>query len=319
MQIDWPSVRREMLMHSLFFLPAEPSIALERWLRGRQEFHQGRKADCSIVSFPNSGRTWLKVLLSRFYQIREGYEDDTFIDLDHLSASRSSVPQFHFTHDNYLRDYTRHHASKEAYQNKRVVLLVRDPADVAVSQYHQWRHRMRRRKIEINKYPAEPDLSLFDFVTRRDGALPRILRFMNEWAEDLSSLPSVQLVRYEELVTDTEKCLMNILDFIGTPGSEAQIRRAISFASLENMRKLEDQGNPLMRRGRLAGWRSGDSNRYKARRAKIGGYRGDFTESELAVIDRTIDHELSPIFRYQRELLPVADAAFHKARTRATL
>lgn len=319
MRFDWVAVRREALLRCLFFLPEDASITLERWLRGRQEFHRIGMADCNIVSFPNSGRTWLRVLLSRYYQLQEANVSATLIDLDHLSRLYPRVPKFHFTHDNYLRDYTRHSASKEAYSGKRIILLVRDPADVAVSQYHQWQRRMSRRKIRLNWYPLDESLSLYDFVRQGNGALLRILRFMNEWAPAISALDSVLLVKYEELASDTEACLIRILDFVGTPGTLLQIRHAISFASVENMRRLEDQGNALLRKGQFSTRLGAESEGYKARRAKVGGYRDDFTEEELAEIDRTINGTLSASFGYQRVSPSVASSLPISDRMRATL
>jgi alcohol sulfotransferase len=64
------------------------------------------------------------------------------------------------------------------------------------------------------------------------------------------------------------------------------------------MRALEDRGDSLMRSGRLKV--ENDPNRYKARRAKVGGYRNDFSADEIAAIDRLIDTGLAPVFGYAR-------------------
>jgi hypothetical protein len=37
-----------------------------------------------------------------------------------------------FTHDNYVKDYTGHGETKEDFYDKKVILLARDPRDVAV-------------------------------------------------------------------------------------------------------------------------------------------------------------------------------------------
>jgi hypothetical protein len=59
---------RQLILHLLFFLPQQQNIAGDRWLRGRQEFQKLTRADCVVVSHGKSGRTWLRVMLSRFYQ-----------------------------------------------------------------------------------------------------------------------------------------------------------------------------------------------------------------------------------------------------------
>jgi hypothetical protein len=49
------------------FLGKERNLLLERWLRGREDWRKLRLADAVVVSFGKSGRTWLRVLLSRVY------------------------------------------------------------------------------------------------------------------------------------------------------------------------------------------------------------------------------------------------------------
>jgi hypothetical protein len=114
----------------------------------------------------------------------------------------------------------------------------------------------------------------------------------------LPQLQEVRLLRYEDLRREPERCLAELLDFIGTPGAAGPIGEAVAFASLETMRALEDRGDSLMRSGRLKV--ESDPNRYKARRAKVGGYRNDFSEAEIAAIDRLIETTLAGVFGYGR-------------------
>src|SRR5215213_1753757 len=59
---------RRFVLRLLSAPPERQSIAIEKWFLGRQEFHQLTRADCVVVSQGKSGRTWLRVMLSRFYQ-----------------------------------------------------------------------------------------------------------------------------------------------------------------------------------------------------------------------------------------------------------
>ena len=61
--------------------------------------------------------------------------------------------------------------------------MVRDPADVAVSQYFQWKFRMTDRKKTINDYP--PAAAIGFEVMPDDPALPRmeIARWDGTYAE----------------------------------------------------------------------------------------------------------------------------------------
>ena len=75
---------RAAILYLLFFLPKERKIAIERWVRGREQFKKLQRADFVIVSYGKSGRTWLRVMLSRFFQVRYGLSDKQLIGFDNL-------------------------------------------------------------------------------------------------------------------------------------------------------------------------------------------------------------------------------------------
>ena len=146
-------VSREIAVALTFFLPEATRIRFERWLRGREEFRRLRRADVAIVSFGKSGRTWLRVMISRYYQLVYGIPERALLGFDNYHRRNSKIPKIFFTHDNYIKDYTGEHDSKASFYGKKVVLMVRNPKDIAVSQFFQWQHRMRPAKKKLNKYP----------------------------------------------------------------------------------------------------------------------------------------------------------------------
>jgi Sulfotransferase domain len=298
MALPWRTWVRESIAVPARLLPGERSVAVERWLRGREDLRRLTSSDYVVVSYGNSGRTWLRFLLSRVYQLQYRLPEHDLISFDNFRSKNAAIPAIHFTHDNYLGDYTKHRGSKEDYLDKRVVLLVRHPADVAVSQYFQWRHRMRRRKKELNRYPTVPVLSLYDFLMRHDSGLPRIIRFLNTWAQELPRMRSVLVLRYEDLRSAPEATFERVLRYLGVEATPELIQGALAFASVDNMRRLEDRGSPFLRTGRFHRKDPNDSQAYKARRARAGGYREDFSEPQLAVIDALIEAELSSVFDY---------------------
>ena len=164
------------------FLGKDGNRRLERWLRGREDWRKLRLADAVVVSFGKSGRTWLRVLLSRVYQLQHGLGEREVIGFDNLHYRTGAVPKIMFTHDNYVKDYTGHRDTKEDFYDKKVIFLARDPRDVAVSQYFQWKYRMKPNKKDINAYPTA-DLAPFEFVIS-DAGLPKVIEFMNLWAKE---------------------------------------------------------------------------------------------------------------------------------------
>ena len=302
MNLAVPTTLRRLIMYTLFFLPRPEHVRVERWLRGHEDFRKLALADCVIVSFGKSGRTWLRVMMSRFYQIRYGLSQRHLLAFDNLHNRVPAIPRVFFTHDNYMKDYIKDSEPKSAYRNKRVILMVRHPADVAVSQYYQWKFRMPTRKKTINNYPApDEDLSLFDFVMRPDSGLLKIVEFMNGWGREIERMRDLMIVRYEDLRAEPETTLGRILDFAGTPGSAEDIREAVRFASVENMRQMERKRVFWLSGRRMLAKDRSNLNTYKVRRAKVGGYRDDFTPEQVAAIDRLVADHLMPVFGYHRE------------------
>jgi hypothetical protein len=292
---------RHLIMRLLFFLPEEKQVRIERRLRGREDFDKLARADCVVVSFGKSGRTWFRVMLSRFYQVRYGLARRHLLSFDNLHNKIPAIPKIFFTHDNYLKDYATQVDPKALYREKRVVLMIRDPADVAVSQYYQWKFRMPSRKKRLNDYPSHgEDVSLYDFVMRPQSGLLKVIEFMNGWGRELDRIKNLLVVRYEDLRADPEKMLTRILDFIGTPGSTEHVREAVSFASIENMRQLERKRVFWLSGRRMLAKDRGNLDTYKVRRAKVGGYRDDFTPEQLESIEALVENRLLPGFGYGR-------------------
>jgi hypothetical protein len=301
----WKRVSREVILFFAFFLPPERKRALERHLRGKEEFRKLGLADVVIVSFGKSGRTWLRVLLSRFFQLRFGLRPSAFIGFDNLHRKNDGIPRVFFTHDNYLRDFTGHQDSKADFYDKKVVLLVRQPGDVAVSQFHQWKFRMRPHKKGLNKYPEHgQEVDVFTFATDEDAGLPKVIDFMNGWAREMPRLKHLLIVRYEDLRRDTAGQLRRVLEFMGQQPTEQELADCVSFASVENMRKLEEKSAFWLAGSRMKPGDKANPESFKVRRAKVGGYRDYFDDRQTETLDAMTEERLLPGFGYLRSEQP---------------
>lgn len=290
---------RGLVMGVCFWLPEERKRALERWLRGRDETRKLRRADVVVASFGKSGRTWLRVMLSRVYALTHGASESELLSLRGTSGRRPGLPRIFFTHDNYIKDYTDHTDSKVDFYDHRVILLVRDPRDVTVSQYFQWKHRMKSRKTRVNDYPPKgTEISLFDFLMSPTFGLVRGVDFLNVWAGEIDRMPHLLVVRYEDLRREPAKILTRIVEFIETPVSQAVIEEAVDYASVDRMREREAANTSWLSGGRLKPSDPGNADSYKVRRAKVGGYRDYFSDEEVGRIDAWIDAHLRPGFGY---------------------
>jgi hypothetical protein len=297
----WRDFKLHASLALLHLLPAGRRKALGRRLRGREEHRKLQEADWLLVSWGKSGRTWLRVMLSRFYEVHFGLDGHEMLDFDNLARRNPGIPKIFFTHGNYLRDYTGHgYDTKVDFRGKRIVLLVRDPRDVAVSQYFQWKFRMRPNKKALNDYPPHgADLSVYDFMLYEEQGLPRVISYFNGWLSNLPILDEVLIVRYEDMRVDPGAVLARILEFTGTPGTPEEVADAVEYAAYENLKKREAETTFSPWKGwRLVPGDRSNPDSFKVRRAKVGGYRDYFSDEELAVIDGMVDRDLLPQIGY---------------------
>jgi hypothetical protein len=292
---------RHIILLLCFWLPRERRKKLERWLRGREEFKKLQRADWVLMSWGKSGRTWLRVMLSRAYQLESGLTATELLDFDNLKRRDSRLPAVFFTHDNYLRDYTGNWESKRHFQDKRIVLLVRDPRDVAVSQFFQWQFRMRPNKKFINDYPPQgADITTWEFVLNPRVGVPRIVDFFNTWARAIPEHKNVLVVRYEDMRADPGAVLSQIMAFTGTALSAEHLREAVDFADYDNMKKMEQT---KFFRGTGARVKPGDKNNpqsFKVRKAKVGGFKDYFSDDQCVELEKMIEG-LDPMYGYGGE------------------
>ena len=291
-------VVRHLILLLCFWLSAARRKQVERWLRGREEFKKLQRSDWVLMSWGKSGRTWLRVMLSRAYQLMGNLDASQLLDFDNLKKRNPQLPAVFFTHNNYLRDFTGNQQSKRHFKGKRIVLLVRDPRDVAVSQFFQWQFRMRPNKKFINDYPPHgAAIDVWDFVLDKNAGVPRIVDYFNDWAQSIPELQDVLIVRYEDMRRYPAAELAKILDFTGTPASAEQVQAAVEFAALDNMKKMEQD---KFFKGSGARVKPGDKDNpdsYKTRKAKVGGYRDYFTEEQCLQLEQMVSH-LHPVFGY---------------------
>jgi hypothetical protein len=290
---------RQLISHGSVVLPRDTGVRFDRWFRGYEEMKKRDAADVAIVSFGKSGRTWLRVLLWRYLARKNGYASDSISGFDEFRDRRAGVPVLFFTHDNYIKDFLGHDRKVEVYGDLPVVLLVRDPRDTAVSQFFQWKHRMVSRKKVINDYPLDDATSVHDFIAGGNAGIPKIISFMNQWADAFDSMPKLLVVKYEDLRADTKGQLRRILEFIGEQPVEADIEDAVTFASIDNMRRMETEN--AAKSGAHRSMKPGnadDPSSFKVRRGKVGGWRDYVTEEQANALDAQVRETLNPVYGY---------------------
>jgi hypothetical protein len=251
-----------------------------------------KRADYVFVSYPKSGRTWVRAMLTRLYHLRYGTPDNLLLRLDNLHRIEPRIPVVFFTHDG---DSSASAASlnpdKSTYDGKRLVFLGRHPGDVIVSMYYHHKHRKAHKRENYAR-----DLDLFSFVTRPGHGIHTVIAFMNQWLSYSISNPNALFIRYEDLRSEPGLFLKRITDHLGGDFTREEIEDAVAFAELENLRKLER--DRYFSDKHLQPVKDDDPGSFKVRTGKIGGYKSNFSEAQTQQIETIVKAELDPRFGY---------------------
>ena len=281
-------------------LPTPRGESPDRWRRGREQARRLARCDAVVVSYGKSGRTWLRVMLSYYLQRAHDLPEGELLSLNNYQRCNGAAPSIDFTHDNYLLHYTDQPNDRRDHDDKRVVLMVRQPQDVAISQYHHWRHRRRSDLKRMDNYPADgSELSLFEFVCQPRGGLPRIIEWMNEWAAETPHVRDLHGVRPEDLKRSPTDEFFAVADFLLGSADPALAGESVQFGDVGSMRKLEQTGffgvrgrNPMRARDPAT------PDSAKVRQARAGGYREDFGDAPQRELDTYVGENLDPVFGY---------------------
>jgi len=198
-----------------------------------------------VVSYPKSGRTWLRVML-----------DD--LGIEALYTHDGSGFEEHASIANLDADKTKFAAGL-------VLLMVRDPRDVVISGYFQVVRRLRLQ--------TAGSMSISDFIRHPRYGVEKAVRFNLHWFAAAREMSDLAIVRYEDLHKDTSRALTAIVRFACSEASTDVVRDVALRRSFAHMRQLEATGGFEASYGNaLTPPDLADPESYKVRRGILGGY-----------------------------------------------
>jgi len=299
-------VKKAAIIGGTAVLPRPWRVAARERLLARFELAVARRAGLIIIGHPKSGNTWLKVMISRLYQVRHNLPASQTIGSDELALRNPAIPRLaatngYYSYEGAIGRVLAVDAPDSELRHKPVVLLARNPCDIAVSWYFQFTKRQSAHKQElINQFIAHPvdrrTVEMWDFVRHSDIGLPFLIDYLNTWEQNLSRLERSLLMRYEDLRAEPAQNLKKITALMGESFSDEEIQEGVDFGSFDNLRKLEGQG--FFRRGGMTLRDAKDPGTFKVRRGKVNGYRDYFTPEQVAEMEELMYTRLSPTFGY---------------------
>ncbi len=215
-----------------------------------------------VVSFPKSGRTWLRVML-----------DELDITAAYTHAGAEHRRPVHFERLTAVLPE----------QYDKVLVLVRDPRDTLVSAYHHVKYRYKDRRYEG---------SLSDFIKADDHGILKAITFNLLWAKAAQER-GYAMLSYEQMRGNSTRALSEVVSFFGAPRSTARVYYAVWHNRFSAMQTREKRGYYSSRyKGMLDVRDPNNVASFKVRRGKIGSYLDEMTEDEQALCAAAMrDHD----------------------------
>ena len=302
-------VKKALILIPTQPLPAKTRVALRRKYLANLEMAKAQRANFLIIGHPKSGNTWLKVMISRLYQLRYDLPESKLINTDEFARKIPEIPRLaatngYYSYEGEVGKLLAVGAPDNPLRHKPVLFLARNPIDIAVSWYHQFTKRQSRAKQElINHWIENPvdrrTVQMWEFVRHSDIGLPSLIEYQNTWARNVAELERGMLVKYEELRGEPIPTLHRITRLMGEDFSEDEIRAAVEWGSFDNLQKLETKGT--FSQGGMKLVNPNDPSTFKVRRGKVGGYRDDFDPQQVAELEALVRENILPELGYCQE------------------
>jgi Sulfotransferase domain len=207
------------------------------------------------ISYPKSGRTWLRMILNSL---------DIDMEYSHLDtgADRKSWGKRFDELD------------IPCIVREKIVFLHRDPRDVVVSMFYEFTKRQLPilDQVQREKYEARgliPPLTLSEFVRSPRFGIEKTIIFNIRCKEKLNA----HLLSYEDLSTNPTEQINKLIQYLEIDRPFDQINKAVVENNFSSMRKREATGDiPANMTGRLGPTDPSDINSYKVRKGVVGGW-----------------------------------------------
>jgi len=209
-----------------------------------------------FVSYPKSGRTWIRYILSEL-----NCDQQILFHHDHFEFSDGGRPPHSFDISSRLEYYGR---------IEKLVYLDRDPRDVMVSLYHQVTGRFGN----VFGYTG----NLAEFIRDDYFGAANLKGFRDIW-QVIVDRCGFLTISYEACHRDTKSVLEQILDYYQISFSESKLSDAILKGSFENMRNVETS----MRFSEP--WLRYRNNSPKVRQGKVGEFHRELSEHDVGYLN----------------------------------
>lgn len=234
-------------------------------------------SDFIFLSFPKSGRTWIRYFIAKYIELE--FQKEFTLEIEEIN----NIPRIIFTHNYFDNKQDIEEEPEIILQNilkqKEVFIVVRDPRDVAVSYYHQKVNREERLSgIDINEFVFS---SIYG-IERQAKFVLKLLALNKEHAKS-------KLVVYENLLRQPETYFYRMINGIFKEVNSTNFYKALHESTFEKMKEYElmisKQGVGDFSRIGKKHW-NGDNNSLKVRKGKLNSYLSELTPETVEKLNK---------------------------------
>jgi sulfotransferase family protein len=217
--------------------------------------------ETTIISYPKSGRTWLRVMFADL---------GIYPRFSHKQTKFSSLRMPHEVHQGLEKLFDR-----------RIIFLQRDPRDIVVSAFFYYKYNKEDHSLDFK-----------DFIRAPQMGFEKIVAFNTFVLNHKDSFAAFLPITYEEMQSDTKKIVSDCLDFMSVSFiSEREIQETVRNNTFESMQRKEKSGELLEQYGDsfFSQSEATSVDSLKTRRGKIGGYVDYMDAEDLKFCQQIMD------------------------------
>ncbi|XP_074393518.1 sulfotransferase 6B1-like isoform X1 [Zonotrichia albicollis] len=256
------SMHRDELLFSYKGIHYPITLCRSETFKSLESF-EARRDDVILAGYPKSGTNWLSQILTDLIAISQkktpgsessvnAEEQEAYLEVGDAGKyermTKLPSPRLMVTH---LRP---ENLPKSIFQsNAKILLLIRNPKDVATSYFH-----FSNGLAFLPSYETWDDF-FTDFMTKK-MAWGCYLEYLSEWNK-YADKENIMTITYEEVKENPALSVKNIATFFGIPLTEEQLQLVVERSSFQSMKKNSDKthgsfGNIIFRKGGVSDWKN---------------------------------------------------------------
>lgn len=225
-----------------------------------------------LLSFPKSGRTWVRLIIGKYFADKYELNQDKILVYS-SEHSIKNVRILQHTHGGFA--IAGEATNIKFLEDKDVILLERNIYDTMVSYYYHCKYRYHNASRR-----AGADLeSKGSFLKSKHG-----IKRLKSYYEEISNINFLYKTTYEDLHKTPEKECSKILELMGEDVDKEILKNAIEFCTFENMAKAERENKFKISSSNLS--KKNEDRAFKVREGKVNNYHNHFSKDQIDYITK---------------------------------